>query len=112
MNLSNLQDVNELVNIERKCIAQLSNIDEYIMKAREHEDSGSVEGFKKGYWASFSEHTDGSGTGADLSGCYIGIEVAQSIHEHLCAQIARIENRLMDLGVEIESPFFEEPLTS
>ena len=100
MNILNLNEVNKLVNIRTKCRNSLGNLSPVFEKSLGHRDAGGVEGFDFGYDLFVGPNKDGSG-GVDLNGCYIANMVYRAVQDNLNAQIAKINIRLEQLGVEV-----------
>ncbi len=99
MKLSNLGEVNSLMQVRIKCEAALADMTTFVQNAEET-DSGGTDGFDKGYNACISKHSDGSGHGADFAGCYVGVELGLSVLDILTNQIDRVDARLTELGLE------------
>ena len=101
MNIDNLEQVNLLVKIKAKCLKAQDDLVEFIETSRGAKDPGGLYGYDVGYYAQLYKHSDSSGPGADMSGCYVGIQVAQATTVILSEQIARIDEDLKKLGVDV-----------
>ena len=102
MKINDLERVNTLVKIRLKCEKALSDMNVFESVTKEQGvDCGGTQGYDIGYNACISMHSDGSGVGADLSGCYIAVQLAEVTREILCEQINRVDADLVKLGVDM-----------
>lgn len=100
MKISNLERVNQLVTIKERCVVALDHMNEYLEEAKSHNDAGSTIGYTQGYRAAFHSYSDGSGKGADLYGCYVGVQAAVAIIGVLQTQITNIDRDLRRLDID------------
>jgi len=103
MKIKDLKRVNHLIDIKEKCQEAYAGLDVYLERAlNEKADAGKFkEDFNSGYWASFFMHHDGSGPGANLNGCYVGVQAAEALKSVLDEQVSRCNAELRKLGVEL-----------
>ena len=107
MKIYDLETVNRLVRVRERCTKALNDIEAFedaIIK--NGHDAGGVPGYDIGYNAHISQYDDGSGTSIDLSGCYLGKQVAEATRVLLVKQIAAATADLSRLGVEEEEDDF------
>lgn len=72
-------------------------------------DSGGVEGVADtGYHCFVSEHTDGSGSPINLSGCYVGSEVINALKIILAGKYDVCKNALENMGIEVKDMDLED----
>ena len=99
MNINNLEIVCKLVKIRDHCEDAISEAQSYLSEQKA--DPGGIDGFNEGYNLTMAKYNDGSGNIADLTGCYVSIEVTKATIEILRDQIDRINSRLVALKVEV-----------
>ena len=102
MKLTNLERVCRLVKIKDNCTVALSELEDYAGDADNERDCGGSPGFEKGYYAIITKHSDGSGTSVDMTGCYVGVQLATATRTILEEQIEHINRDLKLLGVELD----------
>jgi hypothetical protein len=66
-------------------------------------DSGGFENFNIGYYSHVHKHSDGSGQGIDMSGCYVGLEVAEYAKAILQGKLKEVHTRLNELRVTLDN---------
>lgn len=98
MKITDIDEVNKLVKIGKRCRNALYQLGEFDSTQTEP-DSGGVPGFELGYHGYLTRFDDGSGTSVDMGGCYVGIQLAAATRVILEKQIVGVENRLHELGV-------------
>ena len=81
MKLSNFKDVTTVIDTLKKLNTQTENAENNLIEdASENPDTGGVKGnLVLGYHSYWSRWRDGSGKSVDMTGCYVGIEVLESI---------------------------------
>ena len=99
MNITNLERVNTLVKIKARCNRALSQLEEYTEHLLANPDSGGIDGYELGYYSILASYDDGSGDCADMTGCYVGAQMADATRTILQNQILRIDSNLKELGV-------------
>lgn len=102
MNITNLNQVNKLVKIKERCINALDKLADFAESANEVSSSDDLYGYDAGYNVALCSNNDGSGPGADMTGCYVGREMAVATRDILENQIRRIDVDLSNLGVIFE----------
>ena len=101
MKLSNLEAVNTLVRTKKSCLHALGQLEGFETAIDENgKDAGGTDGFDIGYNCNISQYDDGSGPSINMSGCYVGKQVASATRSILEIQINRINDELIALGVE------------
>jgi hypothetical protein len=98
MNLLDIENANKANKILQRLNKQIENL-EYLGKTAK-KDYGGIEGeFEYGYFCFLSDHSDGSGSPINLTGCYVGIEVKHEILLILFKQKKKVLDYLDSIGV-------------
>ena len=100
MKLENFNEVTKLIQIRRNVMGALSQIGEFVEKSKDRGDGDCVED-AQGYACYLHMHTDGSGPGIDMSGCYVGVEAAQALTAVLDGKLNNVDAALEKLGVDV-----------
>lgn len=105
MKLSNMQNGMTVVNALTKINQAIAQCDKMInMYGGDGVDCGGVPGLlERGYFCSVSVHEDGSGIHIPLTGCYVGIEIAQATNQVLKNKRSNLLSWLEENGVEIDT---------
>ena len=99
---SDFEEVRFLMGLKKKLNTQLNKCEELKDMYVGEVDRGGIEGFNKGYNCFIHTFSDGSGQGLDMSGCYVGEEVADAVKNVLLNQLERVQSRLTELRVVLE----------
>ncbi|MDB4311957.1 hypothetical protein N9937_00865 [bacterium] len=102
MKQSDLKEVNFLSKVLSDCRAAREDIPTVLDYHLENGGGYGFKGFNYGYSSYIHVHSDGSGAEVEMSGCYIGVQLAEAADQLLLEQIDKATARLKDLGVEID----------
>lgn len=103
MKASDFKEVEFLFKLMNNLSKALEYAEATIKDYESRTDSGGFENFNKGYACYVSRHSDRSGDVIDMSGCYVGLEVAEATEVILLSKREEVKARLYDLGVEMEA---------
>ena len=95
MKIGNLNQVNTIDKQIAACLKAINEIDVWL----EADEKGDAEDF----WGFLSEHKDGSGRIADLTGCYVMKDVVLITRKLLVDKIRGCCQELAELGVEVSA---------
>jgi len=101
MKLQDFKEVSFLVNLKDKLESQLEPCEKLIEIYENDVDSGGLEDLNVGYNCYINQWSDGSGAKINLSGCYLGKEIASLTEQAIRDKIEYVNNRLRLLGVSI-----------
>jgi hypothetical protein len=99
---SDFEEVQFLLKLKKKLTAQAKKCRELKTVYDNHVDSGGYENFNKGCSNYIHTNYDGSGSGVDLSGCYLGEQVASAVEQIIYLQLEDVSTRLKALKVTEE----------
>lgn len=100
MLLSNLIEVNKLAQVKEKLEKAMTATNTF-WEDIDSVDCGGTPGFNTGYGAYLSRYS-GGGDGVDLSGCYVGVQIAKATMRVLQLQHSLVGCRLEELNVILE----------
>ena len=112
MKISQFEEVQKLYRIRNKLKKSIKETRENLsVLANATPDSGGVgEDFLFGYNCHLSEYNDGSGSGVDLNGCYVALEVYEATLDILVDKLEKCEDMLYhtyDIEIDVEPEFLE-----
>lgn len=92
-----------MVQIRNNIIKAITQAAENYEDIRNNDiDCGGIgDNFSMGYSCHLSKHKDGSGVGVDMTGCYVGLEVAKAVVEVLSNKLILVDDSLRELGVDV-----------
>jgi hypothetical protein len=100
MKLTNFDEVTTLIKIRTNVIRAQGEVAGFIEKSSACDNNTSSED-KEGYASYLHMHTDGSGAGINMSGCYVAVEAARALFLVLNQKLVRVDAALEKLGVDV-----------
>ena len=100
MKLSDMKQIEKLIRIRQQCMEALESAVDGPEALLDFKDAGGIPGFEEGFWGQYCQHSDGSGWKMDMSGCYVAEAVLNALIGILQAQVQRVDEHLLGLGVD------------
>lgn len=102
IHIDQLDEINKLVEIHNNITAALNDAHALVDHFnKDGKDAGGIESFNVGYAVHLGVWSDGSGPGVDMTGCYVGLEMANAAVEVLSKQLGVCRARLLNMGVSV-----------
>lgn len=110
MKLEDFETVQELNKVRKTVEEQITHVTTIVGTYKKETCDSNNENTQEGahsliakevYSLHLAKHRDGSGLGADLTGCYVGLAVYEAVLKILEEKLVAVNKALSELGVEV-----------